>query len=222
MATLTRNFGFNDNAGVYDLDSGRWVGVVGGGTNVTFSGTTQADSPNDPGGPPPYTTDGCWQANRFGKNLSNGTPYYEWTGTYQDLGVPAGSTISAVNLSYDWECQSYAIGAASSFGPAELRDSSGTSILATFSAAITTITAVTTWATSTGTTASGRSDAAATTIKLRIGVNPKTGNSNSASVTLILDWVVVTVTYTAGGPATSDPLALYTERHNPRRRVTYR
>lgn len=186
MATLTKQFNYNT-----DLES--WSATVGGATSLVMGRDTTEDSSNDTN-----AGTGVMQARRTGKNVTDGTPYWEWAGTWEDLGVPAGATVTAVDLDYDSKCSEYTTGATSTVGPSELRDSGG-SLRSTFRAADN-VSATSAWVTRDG-SASGIIDASNTTIRLRVGVNPKTGNSSSAAVTLRLDWVVVTVTYTPVGGA---------------------
>jgi hypothetical protein len=178
------------------LNAEGWVFNAGGGTGLTgvagATGNIGAD-PNDP-----VFTSGYLNVARSGKLLSNGTPYWEWSGTWEDLGAPAGSTITAVNVTYDWYCENYTTGAASTVGPAELYNSAGT-LRNTFSTSQAVSAVSTQWATKTGTTQSGLSDASNTSIRLRINAKPNTGSSNSALVTLDLDYVQIAITYTGGG-----------------------
>lgn len=184
MATFTKQFSFN-------VDAESWVATGGGATGIFQNrlATAGAESPNDPN-----AGSGGIRTNRSGKSLSDGTPYWEWSGTWEALGVPTGATITAVNLDYDWTCNVYTTGAASTTGPAELRDSSGT-LRGTFSTSLG-YSSTTAYATRTGTAVTGLTDASTTSIKLRIGGKPNTGSSSSALVEMVQDWVVVTVTYT--------------------------
>src|SRR3990167_8084171 len=185
MATATKQFSYN-----VDLES--WAFTANGATNIAGTRDTTEDSPNDIN-----AGTGVMQTRRTGKNKSDGTPYWEWgngTLNWESLGVPAGGTITAVNLEYDWKCSEYTTGASSTTGPAELRDGAVTSIRGTFSASQA-FTATSAWATKTGTAITGLSDASTITIRLRLGAKPNTGNSTSAANTLRQDWVVVTITY---------------------------
>jgi hypothetical protein len=183
MADVVKQFSFN-------TDAEGWTFSAGGGSNLSGTRDTTEDATNDTN-----SGTGVLQTVRSGRNATNGTPYWEWTGSWESLGVPAGSTVSAVNLNYDWRCSTYTTGNnTSATGPAELRDASG-NLRGTFSTAQT-FGATTSWATKTGTAITGLSDTSSTQIKLRIGASPKTGNSTSANVTLRQDWIVVTVTYT--------------------------
>lgn len=207
MATLTKQFGLNNNSGgtAADLDSNRWAGNAGGATNITFlSAGYNVSSPNDPVNAPGFPLGASIAIRRTGKNITNGAPYWEWSGTWVDLGLAAGDTITAVNLNFDWLCQNYITGAAGTAGPAELRDSAGT-LRGTFSTS-SAFSSTTAWATKAGTNLTGLSDAGTTSIKLRLNAVPKTGSSSSAQVDVAMDWVVVTVTYTAASASSMPPL----------------
>jgi hypothetical protein len=167
-----------------------WVFNAAGGTGLTgLASTNFADSTNDSS-----LQAGVLYARRDGKSLTGAASYWEWTGTWEDLGVPVGAIVSAVNLDYDWQCVLYSTGASSSVGPAELRDNAGT-LRNTISTAPTAVTATSAWAARTGTNQTGLSDDSNTPIKLRIGVKPNTGSSTSAQVAMLLDYVRVAVTY---------------------------
>jgi hypothetical protein len=167
-----------------------WVGNLGGATGIEIMNALgSSESPNDPN-----PVAGSLNTTRLGKNFSNGAPYWEWTGTWENFGVPPGAIVNAVDLNYDWECGVYTTGVSSIVGPAELRDSVGT-LRKTFSVS-TPVTAVKAWALMDGANQAGLTDDSNTPIKLRIGVNPKTGSSSSAQVTINIDYVRVIITYT--------------------------
>ena len=181
MATATKRFNFNT-----DLES--WVFTVGGASNLAGTRDTTEDSPNDSN-----AGAGVMQTRRTTKNKSDGTPYWEWSGNWEGLGVPAGATVTQVNLDYDWRCSEYTTGASSTTGPAELRDNGGT-LRGTFSTSAS-FSATSSFATRSGAAITGLNDASNTSIRLRLNAKPNTGNSSSAAVTLRQDWVVVTITY---------------------------
>lgn len=189
----TKNFSFNSSTTLpYTLESGSWDATIGGASAMTMQITAIEDATNDTA-----SGNGTLQSDRTGSLNTNGTPYYEWSGTWEDLGVPAGHTVTACKLDYDWKCATYSGGGTSStYGPAELRDSGG-SFTGTFSASAT-FSTTTSWATLSGSTITGLSQASNTSIKLRIGSTPRTGFSALSKVTLRFDWVVVTITSNAG------------------------
>lgn len=132
MATLTKKFHF-----LTDTES--WTGTTE--TDVFFGwyrtrlGGRRANRTN-----PPISTYGG--STRFFQRGAVGPTdnYAEWTGTWEDLGVPAGSTITAVNANYlyRWYMRSrsgHSIKSIAAFagtdtwiGPFELRNSGGSLI----------------------------------------------------------------------------------------------
>jgi len=96
MATTTKTFTFDST-----LES--WVGNPATG-DVAMSRDTGDGSPGT----------GCLSARITGKNKNPGESYWEWTGTWEDLGVPAGATVTEVGTSpdndYNWRCSEYTSG----------------------------------------------------------------------------------------------------------------
>lgn len=198
MATLVKQFSFNSDAENFTFIT------TGSPTGMTGTRDTSDDSTNDTN-----AGNGNLQTSRSGKNLTNGVGNWVWAGTWEDLGVPPGATVTDVNLDYDWKCSTYTTGDPTSVtGSANLRNSAAPGSIgtnrATFSPTLA-FGATSAWATRTGTPATGLSDASDTAIQLTLSAIPKTGNSNSAVVTVRQDWIVVTVDYTAGGGSPSIP-----------------
>jgi len=185
MSEVTKNFSFNST-----LEN--WI-FTPSNSAVGTRDTTE-DSSNDPN-----AGTGVLQNRTTGKNQNTAGSYWEWgdgsTLTWESLGVPAGATVTAVNLDYDWKVSEFNTGKTNSVGPAELRDSGGTGLTGTFSVALD-FSTTTSWAERTGTVITGLSDVSNTLIRLRITGNTSTGNSASGAVTLRQDWIQVTVTYT--------------------------
>lgn len=182
LSPAVNNFSFN--SGLED-----WAFTQNGASNIAGTRDTTEDAPNDSN-----AGTGVLQTRRTAKNQSDGTPYWEWAGTWEDLGVPAGATVVGVNIAYDWRCSEYTTGAnTSATGPAELRDGSG-NLRKTASAALT-FGATSNFATRAGTVQGDLEDASDTSIRLRLGAKPNTGNSSSAAVTLRQDWITVSVYY---------------------------
>ena len=181
MASVTKSFLFHAA-----LES--WAATVGAAT--TGARSTSQNSPNDSGG------SGSLSHRIYGKNKTNAGNYWQWAGTYADLGVPANSRITEINLAYDWICSEYTTGSGTNrTGPAEIRNAADT-LRATLSNAQGSVSGTTSWATVAGSTYSGLSEPETTTIHLRITTNLATGNSASAAVTLNHDYIIVTITYT--------------------------
>jgi len=186
MAEVVKQFSYNST-----LED--WVFTPVG--SATGTRDTTEDSPNDSN-----AGTGVMQNRTAGKNQNTAGSYWEWgngTLNWESLGVPAGATVTAVNLAYDWKCSEFNIGSANDTGPAELRDGAGT-LRNTFSTALG-FSTTTAWAARSGTAITGLSEASSTTIRLRITGSTRTGASSSAVVTLRQDWVVVTITYSGGG-----------------------
>jgi len=185
VSTTVKRFNFNT-----DLEN--WVFDAGGGSGLTATRNTSENSPNDT---EPGT--GNLQVNRYGRNKANGSPVWNWgaTGllTWEDLGVPAGDVVTAVNLAYDWCCSEYNVGVTSDMGSAQLRTGGGT-LRGNFSV-IENYSSTTSWATKPGNALGPFTDPSNTAVWLQIWDNPKTGNDAAASVTARIDWIVVTITH---------------------------
>jgi hypothetical protein len=183
MPQIVKRFSFASN-------TENWISSFNGGSNLTMDWVTTDDSPNDP------NSNGCLRTRRTGRNVSNGDPYWYWQGTWEDLGVPAGATVTGVKVDVDWRCSEYTTGAASYFGPAVLFNPiTSTQRYMFFGHQV--ATSVTSWATASGMQMTDIADPSNTQIQLRVSVKPVTGNSTSAAVTILFDWVVVTIDYTA-------------------------
>ena len=46
---------------------------------------------------------GCLDSRVDGRN-KKGYAFWQWTGTWEDLGVTPGATITGISGSYDWRC----------------------------------------------------------------------------------------------------------------------
>lgn len=78
-------------------------------------------------------SDGCLQMHYVGSGAAEES-YWEWQGTWEDLGVPAGEIVTHVTADYDWRCTiAIPSDAVSRTGPLELRDAAG-NLQATLSA----------------------------------------------------------------------------------------
>jgi hypothetical protein len=188
MATKTFTFATNTTL-PYTAEGGSWDATLGNAS--TSKSIIATDSSGQAG-----DTANCPQLDTAGKNKTSAN-YWEWSGTWEDLGVPAGATVQEVNLAYYWKCLTYTTGATGSTatGPAELRDSAGT-LRNTFSTSLG-FTTTSAWANRAGTNQTGLTDASSTSIKLRVNNNTSTGNSTSADVKLLTDYVVVTIIYSS-------------------------
>ena len=191
MATATRTWTFDS-----DLES--WSGTPSGATVMQWQSGDGSPSP------------GCLEATLAGKNENPGASYWEIAGTWASLfSIPAGVSVTEVgtapNNDYNWSCSEYTTGTGTnSVGPFELYDNTPT-LQGTFSAEQGSVTSTTSWVTVDGSAISvpGAIQDSGTTIRLRLWVTLRTGNSNSAVVTMHQDTVAITITYSASTPALS-------------------
>lgn len=171
-------------------DPGAWTSSTGSATTATEGLTGDSDTVSG------HTDTTCLEQKIAGKNKSNSGNYWTWAGTWENLGVPVGATVTQVNLITDWHCKTYTTGASSQVGPEALYDSSDT-LQATFLAG-SAFSATGSWATRTGTAQSVPSalQASGSTVHLRLSNNLATGSSTSAVVALHQTYVQVVITYT--------------------------
>jgi len=179
MAVTTKTFTF-------DSSIENWAGTPASAA-VTMSRITSDGSPGT----------GCLSARIYGKNQNPGLSRWDWTGTFEDLGVTSGNTVTQIgygtNNDYNWRCSEYttAWAGANYIGAFELWV--GGSLVGTFKADLSAVSGTTTWATSNGAAITGLNYASNQTITLRISLALRTGNSTSAAVTLLLDQVVLDI-----------------------------
>jgi hypothetical protein len=155
--------------------------------------------------------DGCLTASLSSKNENPGVSYWEWFDTWEALGVPAGSTVTEIGTSnindYNWRCSQYVSGHAGNNFTGEFSIySSGSTLMGNFSTELAAISSTTPWATQNGqaiTVPSGQRSSTSK-IRLRAEVGLRTGNSNSAVVTILLDQIALKMTYTTAGGGPSD------------------
>jgi hypothetical protein len=128
-----------------------------------------------------------------GKNKSN-TDKWARTLTYQDMGVPANSTITGItSASMDSKCTLYTTGASSIAGNVTLVDGATTVTLA----ATRTFTATDgSFVTTSGTNSTGLSKASSNSVVITINSTMATGNSTSADVILYQDQLTFVLTHT--------------------------
>jgi len=106
VATITKTFSFLAGAESFS-------GSAGAASTLAWNGA--AGNPL-----------GSLKSRILGKTKSNSN-YWEWTGTWEALGVPAGATVTAIRVNAaSTRCMEYTGGASSSIGPYTLRDSGGT------------------------------------------------------------------------------------------------
>lgn len=187
MATVTKTFSFAADAEGF---------VANPGANSTLSWDGSVGNPA-----------GSLKARVTGRN-KNDSNSWAWTGTWEQLGVPTGSTVSSIRVDSAYtRCTEYATGSSSTIGPYQVKDGGG-SLLATL------------WSgrTITGTDASWVAVAAqadqtvpsavqdsTSTISIVLADSLSTGASNAAAVSTYDDEVVLVITYSATGSGSSLP-----------------
>jgi len=137
---------------------------------------------------------GSLQSAVTGKNHSNQNSSWTLTTTFTALGVPSGSTITAITAaSLDSKCTAFTTGGSQhTSGTATLVDGATT---ITLSAARSFTAVDASWVTTSGTDATGLSLNASDSITLTINNSLSTGNNNSANMTLLQDNLNFTITY---------------------------
>lgn len=130
-----------------------------------------------------------------GRN-NNSSNYWEWTGTFENLGVPAGSVVTGIQLTGAFNrCTIYNTGQQSTSGPYELRDSTGSTLLATLWGGRNFSAVDPNWVSVSGLNQSLSNLPSNTTIKIRLNNALRTGNNNAAQVRLYDDQISLTITY---------------------------
>jgi hypothetical protein len=129
--------------------------------------------------------------------------YWEWTGTWEDLGVTVGDEISQVNLDFDWSCSSFLEGVDYDTGAAQIYASNGTTLIGTFSTK-TNGSGTTSFATRTGSAVSIGSSyhSSSTIIKLRIYVSEECARQKTTLVSLLYDNISIDMTHITPEPST--------------------
>lgn len=177
MATVTKTFSFLSN-------SESFVATSGPSSTLAWDGTT--------GNPA-----GALKSTIAGRSKSD-TNYWEWTGTWEALGVPTGSIVTAIRVNAGYtRCSAYTTGASSTIGPYALYDNTPT-LQATLWTGRTVTSASVSW-----TAIAAQADqsvpsgiqASSSTIRLRLSDTLATGASNSATVTTYDDEVSFVITY---------------------------
>lgn len=189
MATVTKTFHFA-------ADAESFVANAGANSTLSWDGTT--------GNPA-----GALKARILGRNKNNANSWV-WTGTWEQLGVPAGSTVTAVRVDSAYtRCTEYVTGASSTIGPYQLQDGSGT-LLATLWTGRTITGTDGAWvavAAQADQSVPSGSQASGSTVKIVLADTLATGANNSAAVSTYDDEVVLVITYSpASGGSSSYPL----------------
>ena len=130
------------------------------------------------------------QTNVAGRNktTSSSDNYLYWQGTWEDLGVSSGNTVTSVILDYDWRCSIFSTGDYWNYGQAELRNSDGSVLIGTFSAQSSQGTGTTSYATESGSSVTVTSSYQASTTTIRLYIWQEMDNGNNASAQVKLNW----------------------------------
>jgi hypothetical protein len=181
MSTVSKSFLFNS-------DSEGWVATVTDGAVVTAAWSSAQG--------------GELSMRIAGKNKVSANNYWQWTGTFQDLGVPSNGTVTGIGLGgssqsyYSGQCSEWVVGGtANNTGPFEIRNSGAGTLIGTFSAQQTNYTSTTAWTKYASSAVSIPSAPATSGITLRLYNDLQTASSNSAAVTILQDDIYFDIGY---------------------------
>ncbi len=183
MATLDVTFSFTTNP---TTDSPAWSSSSGAATTMSWDSAFG------------NLAVGSLKARTAGRNKADSN-YWLLQCTWQQLGIPANSTVTAISLkSTATRCTEYNVGSSSTIGPYTLRDSAGTLQATMWTGR--TVTAVDGAWVATGQQATqsvpSALQPASSTIQIRLEDSLATGANNGAAVTTYDDDVVLTIAYT--------------------------
>jgi hypothetical protein len=139
-----------------------------------------------------------------GKNVNTTGNIWRRTLTFEQMGVPAGATITGIRNSSMWtRCAEYNTGTGTNQSDScTLLPAGGSSILLAGPSA--NFVAVTAWAQQTGTPVSGLSYPSNTSCTIDWTCQLRTGNSTSAAISIRGDSIAFTIDYTIAGQAGSN------------------
>ncbi len=167
-------------------------------TAESFTGTAEGESTlsYDSGTGNPA---GALKSRILGRNKVNDN-YWEWTGTWEDLGVPSGGTVTQIRVNAGYtKCTEFNVADTFTVGPYELRDSGGTLIATLWSGRLGT--AVDSSWVAIGAQAdqnvTAGNQASGTTVKLRLNNHLDNANNGSAAISVYDDEVSFVITYTS-------------------------
>ena len=170
MASLTKTFSFASNA-----------------EGWTHSGSASAAAYLGTDGNP----SGCLYAEVTGRNTS-GSGSWSWTGTFEDMGIASGSTITGYSAaSFDHKCAVWVVGGSPNDLSLTINDGTARTLVSAVS-----FTGATSWANASASpSVSGLSLASNTSVTLSVPYNLDNNNDKSAEVELRVDTVSITVEY---------------------------
>ena len=140
-------------------------------------------------------------AETTGRNNTN-TFYFEWSGNWEQLGVPSGSTVTEVGSGttndYDWRCSIATVSNGGTVGPFEFYDNTP-SLQGTFSTGNNFSGSTTSWATVNGSSISVPSAIQASNSIIRLRLNGLLNNANDKNAKTQVDYdnISVQITYSA-------------------------
>jgi len=145
---------------------------------------------------------GSLKSRVFGRNKTGTDNYWEWSGTWEDLGVPSGYVITHVRLNSGYDrCTEWNVGGSGNFsGPFDIRDSAGTTVIATLWAGRSVTAVEGSWNSigqQSDQTVSSTYEASNTSIKIRLYTDLANGNNASAAVSIQQDQIELVITYTS-------------------------
>jgi len=181
MATTTKQFpftstgeGFTHTAGSND-GSGGWQSTDG-------------------------NSGGCFYSQVDGRNKTSDN-YIEWSGTWEDLGVPAGNTVNEIDAAqFDWRISSANVIDSPTIGALEIRNSAGDTVIATLVSSVaggTSTTSFVTRSNSTPQSIGSSYQASDTSVKIRLWALLDNANDANAQTTVLFDNVELTIDYSA-------------------------
>lgn len=193
MTTVTKTFAFLSNSESF---SG-----VSGGSGVTMDWYASDGNPA-----------GCLRSALTSNSLTR-VNYWEWVGTWEDLGVPSGATVTYARLnSGNWKCSNYSrAGSGNTAGPYKIYSNDATPVQIAQIWAGASVSGTTSWQ-----TISAQSDqaigssyqASSTTVRIRLYDTHVTSVGAGPNVTLLDDQVSLVITYTSGGSSYDDSISL--------------
>ncbi|HUS95670.1 MAG TPA: hypothetical protein VMX97_02905 [Hyphomicrobiaceae bacterium] len=187
MAEATKTWSF-----LSDVDG--WTGYPAGSATLTWEGSDGSPAA------------GCLESRILGKNQNPGVMYWEIVDTWEGFfGIASGSAVTQVGTSpladYNHRCAEYVYGynGANYLGPFEFFDNVPT-LQGAFSAEEV-YTGTTSWATKEGAALAVASplQPSNTTVRFRLSLKLRTGNSDTGAVRIRQDEIKLTITYTPPG-----------------------
>lgn len=179
MATLQKSWPFTSDAEGFS--------ATGGTADTTLGWSSTGGN-----------TGGCISSRIFGRNKS-ADPAWDWNGTWADLGVPTGATVTHAQIWCDWRCSEWNVGNnQTQFRYAAILDLAASVISQADGSTVSGTTSYATISGSQGAVAAGNGDPT-DAVNISVDVYLRSGNNASAAVTLLFDNVLVEVTYTEAG-----------------------